>query len=75
FLVDQEGFRAAQPNFRFSRVARLRSSQHSRSPDTVMAQFRPIIRQAFHFHYAPFESPPVLRRVTVNDDETHDYVS
>jgi hypothetical protein len=40
-----------------------------------MAQFRPIIRQAFHFHYAPFESPPVLRRVTVNDDETHDYVS
>jgi len=75
FLVDQEGFRAAQPNFRFARIARLRSSQQSRSPDTVMAQFRPIIRQAFHFHYAPFESPPVLRRVTVNDDETHDYVS
>lgn len=75
FLVDQEGFRAAQPNFRFARIARLRSSQHSRSPDTVMAQFRPIIRQAFHFHYAPLESPPVLRRVTVNDDETHDYVS
>lgn len=75
FLVDQEGFRAAQPNFRFASIARLRSSQHSRSPDTVMAQFRPIIRQAFHFHYAPFESLPVLRRVTVNDDETHDYVS
>ena len=75
FLVDQEGFRAAQPNFKFARIARLRSSQHSKSPDTVMAQFRPIIRQAFHFHYAPFESPPVLRRVTVDDDETHDYVS
>jgi len=75
FLVDQEGFRAAQPNFKFARIARLRSSQHSRSPDTVMAQFRPITRQAFHFHYAPFESPPVLRRVTVDDDETHDYVS
>ena len=75
FLVDQEGFRAAQPNFRFAGIARLRSSQHSKSPDTVMAQFRPTIRQAFHFHYAPFESPPVLRRVTVDDDETHDYVS
>jgi len=75
FLVDQEGFRAAHPNFRFISIARLRSSQHSRFSNTIMAQFRPTIRQAFHFHDAPFESPPVLRRVSVNDDETYDYVS
>ncbi|KAF8971755.1 hypothetical protein BDZ97DRAFT_1753012 [Flammula alnicola] len=75
FLIDQEGFRAAQPSFRFTGIVRLRSSQHSKSPDAVMAQFRPVPRQAFHFHYAPFETPPILRRVTVNGDETHDYVS
>ncbi|KAJ3504712.1 hypothetical protein NLJ89_g7790 [Agrocybe chaxingu] len=75
FLVDQEGFRAAQPSFKFSGTARLRSSPEVKFPDTLMAQFRPISRQSFHFHHAPFESPPILRRVTLNDDETHDYVS
>ncbi|CAA7264860.1 unnamed protein product [Cyclocybe aegerita] len=75
FLVDQEGFRAAQPSFKFSGIARLRSSPEVKLPDTLMAQFRPISRQSFHFHHAPFESPPILRRVTLNDDETHDYVS
>ncbi|KDR85776.1 hypothetical protein GALMADRAFT_132430 [Galerina marginata CBS 339.88] len=75
FLIDQEGFRAAQPSFKFTGVARLRSAQSSRAPGTVMAQFRPVTRQAFHFHYAPFETPPILRRVTVDFDESHDYLS
>ncbi|PPQ79418.1 hypothetical protein CVT25_002689 [Psilocybe cyanescens] len=75
FLVDQEGFRAAHPLFRFTGVARIRPTQNSKASLIVMAQFRPVTRQAFHFHYAPFESPPILRRVTVNFDETHDYLS
>ncbi|KAF8167321.1 hypothetical protein B0H34DRAFT_792060 [Crassisporium funariophilum] len=75
FLVDQEGFRAAQPSFKYSGLVRLRSSQEPRMPATLMAQFRPTVRQAFHFHYAPFETPPILRRVTTNGQETHDYIS
>jgi len=75
FLVDQEGFRDAQPTFNFSGLARLRSSPEIKTPDLLMAQFRPQKRQSFHFHYAPWDTPPILRRVTLNDDETHDYVS
>ncbi|KAF8922002.1 hypothetical protein CPB85DRAFT_1247133 [Mucidula mucida] len=32
-------------------------------------------KQTFHFHYALFDGLPILRRVTVNDDESHDYIS
>lgn len=74
-LIDQEGFRDAEPSFKFSSILRVRSSTNSKSPERIMAQFRPTARQFFHFHHAPFESPPVLRRVTVNNDEASDYVS
>ena len=74
-LVDQEGFRAAQPSFKLSGIVHLRSSLELQTPSPAMAQFRPIIRQSFHFHYAAFETLPILRRVTTNDQETHDYVS
>ena len=73
FLIDQEGFRAAHPIFRYAGTVRLRPSMHA--PSDVMAQFKPIVRQVFHFHYAPFETPPILRRVTLNGDDAHDYVS
>lgn len=73
FLIDQEGFRAAHPLFRFAGTVRLRPSTHA--PSEIMSQFKPIVRQVFHFHYAPFETPPILRRITVNGDDTHDYVS
>lgn len=75
FLIDQEGFRDAEPSFKFSGISRVRSSSENRSEDQFMAQFRPVSRQQFHFHHAPFETPPVLRRITVNNDDTSDYVS
>lgn len=77
FLIDQEGFRAAQPFFRFTGVARVRPPQGSKLGDAslIMAQFRPIARQSFHFHYAPFETCPNLRRLTVDFDENYDYFS
>jgi hypothetical protein len=40
-----------------------------------MAQFRPICRQAFNFHYSALEAVPVLRRITVNGDDARDYVT
>lgn len=72
FLIDQEGFRDAEPCFRF---CSLRSVSQLGKSEKLMAQFRPVSRQHFHFHHAPLESPPVLRRITVNDDGTTDYVS
>lgn len=75
FLIDQEGFRDAEPSFKFSGISRVRSSKENKSQDQFMAQFRPVSRQQFHFHHAPFETPPVLRRITVNNDDTSDYVS
>ncbi|KAF8808160.1 hypothetical protein BYT27DRAFT_7061606, partial [Phlegmacium glaucopus] len=74
-LVDQEGFRAAQPSFKLSGIVHLRTSLEPQTPGPAMAQFRPITRRSFHFHHAAFETPPILRRVTTNDQETHDYVS
>ena len=74
-LIDQEGFRDAEPSFRFSSILRVRSSTDPKSSESIMAQFRPTSRQFFHFHHAPFESPPVLRRITVNNDEASDYIS
>ena len=74
-LVDQEGFRTAQPSFKLSGIVHLRSSLESQTPGPATARFRPITRQSFHFHHAALESPPILRRVTTNYQETHDYVS
>ena len=74
-LIDQEGFRSAQPSFKLSGIVHLRSSLETETPSPATAQFRPITRQSFHFHHAAFETPPILRRVTTNDEETHDYVS
>ena len=74
-LIDQEGFRSAQPSFKLSGIVHLRSSLETQAPGPATAQFRPITRQSFHFHHAAFETPPILRRVTTNDEETHDYVS
>ncbi|KAF5312526.1 hypothetical protein D9619_002566 [Psilocybe cf. subviscida] len=89
FLIDQEGFRAAEPKFRYTGMAWVRvghghgqgagSRNTSGVPPPIetlqMAQFRLTKRESYHFHHAPFETPPILRRVTVNEDETHDYVS
>lgn len=75
-MIDQEGFRGAEPLFKFASVGKLRTTHDTAKPlSTVMAQFRPSTRQTFHFHYAPFETPPILRRVIINADEGHDFVS
>ncbi|PPR03798.1 hypothetical protein CVT24_007478 [Panaeolus cyanescens] len=75
-MIDQEGFRAAEPLFKFASIGKLRTTHDTAKPSsTIMAQFRPSTRQTFHFHHAPFETPPILRRVIINADEGHDFVS
>lgn len=73
--IDQEGFRAVQARFRFTGYSSRHSwDQYGNSPDNV-AQFRPISRQIFNFHYAALEALPVLRRITANGDEARDYIT
>jgi hypothetical protein len=40
-----------------------------------VAMFMPTTKQAYRFHYAPFEGLPILRRLTINGDENHDFLS
>ena len=73
--IDQEGFRAVQACFKFTGYSSQRSwDPYGNSLDSI-AQFRPVSRQIFYFHYATLESLPVLRRITVNGDEVRDYTT
>ncbi|KZW00548.1 hypothetical protein EXIGLDRAFT_144639 [Exidia glandulosa HHB12029] len=63
--IDQEGFRAVRPAFWLA---------SSREPGEL-AEFRMRPKQAYIFHHAAFDSAPVLRRLTVNGDESRDYIS
>ena len=74
-LIDQEGFRAVQARFKFTGYSNRRSWHPYGNDLDNMAQFRPISRQMFNFHYATLEALPVLRRVAVNGDEARDYIT
>jgi hypothetical protein len=40
-----------------------------------MAEFMPLKRESFVFHHAAFDTPPSIRRLSVNGDESRDYLS
>ncbi|KAG6841767.1 hypothetical protein C0991_007096 [Blastosporella zonata] len=72
-LIDQEGFRGVLASFTYIGYSAQGSSIGSDGPS--VAQFRPTRRQAFNFHYAALEPLPILRRITVNGEESRDYIS
>ncbi|EJD54442.1 hypothetical protein AURDEDRAFT_110090 [Auricularia subglabra TFB-10046 SS5] len=63
--IDQEGFRAVRPTFW------LVASRDSND----LAEFKMRPKQSFVFHHAALDSAPVLRRLTLNGDESRDYMS
>ena len=82
-LIDQEGFRAIQPSFKLAGY-----SLHSRSwkdhlslrtesyaEEDGVVEFTPTKRESFNFHYTPLDSLPTLRRITINGNESRDYIS
>ena len=81
--IDQEGFRSIQPSFRLvGYSSKFRYSAQpvvTQSHGTVASdgalEFMPVKRQSFLFHHAPFDSPPILRRITVNGDGSRDYIA
>ena len=43
--------------------------------DGGMAEFMPLMRESFVFHHSALDTPPSLRRLSVNGDESRDYLS
>jgi hypothetical protein len=82
-LIDQEGFRAIQPSFKLagysSHSRSWKDHRHlpaeSRAEEDEIAEFMPVKRESFNFHYTPLDSLPTLRRITVNGNESRDYIS
>ncbi|KAJ3558973.1 hypothetical protein NM688_g621 [Phlebia brevispora] len=77
--IDQEGFRLVRPTFRLSYFNGTLSNEPTASSTEAFtcgnAEFLPIDKQAFTFHYAPLDPPPTLRKITMADDESRDYIS
>ncbi|KAL1697443.1 hypothetical protein GGG16DRAFT_83996 [Schizophyllum commune] len=76
-VIDQEGFREAEPCFRFAGYS---AQARSLDPDDPTSgggavQFMPVKRQAYHFHYAPLDGLPVVRRVMTNNGTPRDIIS
>ncbi|KAG9222494.1 hypothetical protein CCMSSC00406_0002829 [Pleurotus cornucopiae] len=76
-LIDQEGFRSVQPIFKLTGYSPQARSLHPEGQecDGGVVEFMPVHRKTYNFHYAPFDSPPILRRVMVNKQESRDYIS
>ncbi|KIK07229.1 hypothetical protein K443DRAFT_87619, partial [Laccaria amethystina LaAM-08-1] len=72
-LIDQEGFRSVQPSFKYSGI--FHNHVCPKDTDSLVVEFKPITRQIYHFHYAPFDGLPLLRRVMINGESNRDFVS
>ncbi|KAH7886078.1 hypothetical protein F5I97DRAFT_1808890 [Phlebopus sp. FC_14] len=81
--IDQEGFRAVKHSMQLMGYSpRSRSLQpygaieDDDSDSTAgVAEFMPIKREVFAFHYATLDGPPTLRMVSLGGDESRDFVS
>ena len=79
-MIDQEGFRMIKPVFRFAGYSCLTTTENDAMSLGVhlvsaMADFMPLQRRSFAFHHSSLDTPPVLRRLMVNGDRSHDYLS
>jgi hypothetical protein len=79
-MIDQEGFRMINPGFKLAGYAppsTVESEAISLGAHLVSAtaDFMPLQRQSFAFHYSELDTPPVLRRLMLNGDGSHDYLS
>ncbi|EKM61385.1 uncharacterized protein PHACADRAFT_168831 [Phanerochaete carnosa HHB-10118-sp] len=78
--IDQEGFRLVRPVFKLSGYA---TPSHTDGGDSDLvnsltngsAEFRLAETQSFVFHHGTLDPPPVLRKLTLADDESRDYIS
>jgi hypothetical protein len=79
-MIDQEGFRMIKPVFRFAGYSCSTATENNAISLGVhlvsaTADFMPLQRRSFAFHHSSLDTPPVLRRLMVNGDRSHDYLS
>lgn len=79
-MVDQEGFRMIKPVFKLAGYAPPRTKENEAVSlgahlVSATADFMPVQRKSFAFHYSELDTPPVLRRLMFNGDESRDYLS
>jgi hypothetical protein len=79
-MIDQEGFRMIKPVFKLAGYAPTRTKESETVSlgahlVSATADFMPVQRKSFAFHYSELDTPPVLRRLMLNGDESHDYLS
>ena len=79
-MIDQEGFRTIKPIFKLAGYAPSRTMESEVVSLGVhlvsaTADFMPLQRKSFAFHYSELDTPPVLRRLMLNGDESRDYLS
>ena len=81
-MIDQEGFRVIRPVFKLAGYAPPRTKDNEAGSlgahlvsESGAVDFMPVQRRSFAFHYSELETPPVLRRLMLNGDESRDYLS
>lgn len=79
-MIDQEGFRMIKPVFRFAGYSCSTTTENNAITlglhlVSATADFMPLQRRSFAFHHSSLDTPPVLRRLMVNGDRSHDYLS
>jgi hypothetical protein len=79
-MIDQEGFRMIQPTFRLAGYSPPLALESEATPldlhlVSATADFMPAERKSFTFHHSSLDTPPVFRRLLVNGDGFHDYLS
>ena len=79
-MIDQEGFRMIKPVFKLAGYAPPRTKESEAVSlaahlVSATADFMPMQRKSFAFHYSELDTPPVLRRLLLNGDESRDYLS
>ena len=79
-MIDQEGFRMIKPVFKLAGYAPPRTKESEAASlgahlVSATADFMPTQRKSFAFHYSELDTPPVLRRLMLNRDESRDYLS
>ncbi|KAN0125025.1 hypothetical protein V8E52_001577 [Russula decolorans] len=79
-MIDQEGFRMIKPVFKLAGYVPPRTKESEAVSlgahlVSATADFMPVQRKSFAFHYSELDTPPVLRRLMLNRDESRDYLS
>lgn len=85
--IDQENFRPVHPLFTLVWVSQKTSDEQDKALQELgisaekrvllggMAEFKPVRRCSYIFHHTTLDASPCLRRITLQGDETREFIS